>query len=49
MRWSSFAVVALLSLAACKKSEPAAGGATKVRVQLNWVPEPEFGGIYAAR
>jgi len=24
------------------------GGRTKVRLQLNWVPEPEFGGIYAA-
>jgi NitT/TauT family transport system substrate-binding protein len=21
----------------------------KVRMQLNWLPEPEFGGIYAAR
>lgn len=34
--------------------EPAAGvpdadGVTKVKVTLNWVPEPEFGGIYAAQ
>ncbi len=25
-----------------------AGVAEKVRIQLNWLPEPEFGGIYAA-
>lgn len=43
-------VIALLSFG-CKKNEPgaAAGGAAQVKVQLNWVPEPEFGGIYAAR
>src|SRR4051794_35740882 len=42
--------VAVLSLVACKtpRSE-GAGGKSKVKVQLNWVPEPEFGGIYAAR
>lgn len=53
----SFVVFALsfaLSSVACKKGDPAGGaggggGATKVKVQLNWVPEPEFGGIYAAR
>lgn len=28
---------------------PAGVAATKVRISLNWVPEPEFGGIYAAR
>lgn len=33
------------------ESGGAAGGAApaKVRLQLNWVPEPEFGGIYAAQ
>lgn len=46
--------IALASLAAfgCKKGSngsTGAGGGTKVKVQLNWVPEPEFGGIYAAR
>lgn len=25
------------------------GGATRVKLALNWVPEPEFGGFYAAR
>jgi NitT/TauT family transport system substrate-binding protein len=40
-------------LSACSKSsapEPdAAPAATKVKLALNWVPEPEFGGFYAAR
>ena len=27
---------------------PAAPSAQRIRLQLNWVPEPEFGGIYAA-
>ena len=26
-----------------------AQGRTQLRVQLNWVPEPEFGGLYAAQ
>jgi len=45
------ALFAVIGSVACRKSEPGAGssGPTKVRVQLNWVPEPEFGGIYAAR
>lgn len=31
-------------------ADSASGGtATKVKLQLNWVPEPEFGGIYAAQ
>jgi NitT/TauT family transport system substrate-binding protein len=41
--------VALLFAFGCKRSTPAAGDKTHTRVQLNWVPEPEFGGIYAAR
>jgi NitT/TauT family transport system substrate-binding protein len=41
--------VALGGLGACKKSSPEAGGGpTPLRVQLNWLPEPEFGGLYAA-
>jgi NitT/TauT family transport system substrate-binding protein len=31
------------------KASQSTGGGTRVKVQLNWVPEPEFGGIYAAR
>lgn len=57
-RWSS--AVALLggalalALAGCdSKSAPAPGAPatalTTVRLQLNWVPEPEFGGFYAAQ
>ncbi|MGZ3473721.1 MAG: ABC transporter substrate-binding protein [Polyangiales bacterium] len=42
-------VAVLLALFGCKKSAPAEGGKSKLKVQLNWVPEPEFGGIYAAR
>ncbi len=43
---------AIAALVGCKKgssSSTGGGGGTKVKVQLNWVPEPEFGGIYAAR
>jgi NitT/TauT family transport system substrate-binding protein len=32
-----------------KKTEPGVTAPVKVKVQLNWVPEPEFGGLYAAR
>lgn len=50
------AMLVPLLLLACERS-PSGGGASgdggggaraKVRLQLNWVPEPEFGGIYAA-
>ena len=45
----------LLSLAllvigcAQNKSSQSRSGLTRVRVQLNWFPEPEFGGLYAAQ
>jgi NitT/TauT family transport system substrate-binding protein len=53
----AFALVAILaSLAGCSKRSAAGLGAgdgamvgTKVTFALNWVPEPEFGGFYAAR
>lgn len=36
--------------AGCKGSGEAGGASTgKVKLTLNWVPEPEFGGFYAAR
>jgi NitT/TauT family transport system substrate-binding protein len=42
--------IALLAVAGCRRSTPGgAGDKPRTRVQLNWVPEPEFGGIYAAR
>jgi NitT/TauT family transport system substrate-binding protein len=57
MRASIFAVAAIsvfvFCLAACSK--PSAGGGAAgaprraVKLALNWVPEPEFGGFYAAR
>lgn len=47
-RRSLLLALSLLALApACKRTP--AGGANKVKVQLNWVAEPEFGGLYAAR
>jgi NitT/TauT family transport system substrate-binding protein len=45
----------LACLGACSKSLPGAApdgesaAGTKVKLVLNWVPEPEFGGFYAAR
>jgi NitT/TauT family transport system substrate-binding protein len=44
-----FIVASALGAPACKKSSTTSDGLTKVKVQLNWVPEPEFGGLYAAR
>lgn len=42
--------IALGLIAGCDRKSPATGGAgRKVTLALNWVPEPEFGGIYAAR
>lgn len=40
-----------LPIAACSRSDGAGAGAkrlTSVKLQLDWVPEPEFGGFYAA-
>ena len=51
----SFLTIAILALtSACKGDEPAKelvadeSGKVAVTLQLNWVPEPEFGGFYAA-
>jgi NitT/TauT family transport system substrate-binding protein len=41
-------VIALFSLGACSKT-PDPAGAARIKLALNWVPEPEFGGFYAAR
>ncbi|MFI5381379.1 MAG: ABC transporter substrate-binding protein [Tepidisphaerales bacterium] len=43
------AVMVGLTLVGCKKSTPNADGSQSVSMALNWVPEPEFGGIYAAQ
>jgi NitT/TauT family transport system substrate-binding protein len=47
----TLAVTSLVALG-CSKDQGAtstAGGKQKVKLVLNWVPEPEFGGFYAAR
>ena len=38
-----------LATGACKKKEETGAAGTHVKLALNWVPEPEFGGFYAAR
>jgi NitT/TauT family transport system substrate-binding protein len=43
------ALLVILALFGCKRSNNTPAGVTKTKIQLNWVPEPEFGGIYAAR
>jgi len=48
----SLALVFAMALCAagCEDAAPGAKpGDTKVRVQLNWFPEPEFGGLYEAK
>lgn len=55
-RATGFVLLALsalvaLGMAACGDARPTTSSAAapeKIRLQLNWVPEPEFGGIYAA-
>jgi NitT/TauT family transport system substrate-binding protein len=45
----SFASTALV-LSSCREETPTtAAGAGRLKLALNWVPEPEFGGFYAAR
>lgn len=46
-----FFVAAFGSIAGCDRSSPngvAPTALTPITLQLNWVPEPEFGGMYAA-
>ncbi len=45
------AALALALAAGCKSKDRAEGpdAPTTMRLQLNWVPEPEFGGLYAAQ
>jgi NitT/TauT family transport system substrate-binding protein len=45
----SLAALALGCPRASDKDAPSGGGVTTVKLQLNWVAEPEFGGFYAAR
>lgn len=47
---AAWCLAVLLLLGGCGGSEHAEDdGATSVKLQLNWVPEPQFGGIYQAR
>jgi NitT/TauT family transport system substrate-binding protein len=52
-RITVFALAALAFGVGCSKKKTALDGgapaAHKVKLALNWVPEPEFGGFYAAR
>lgn len=41
-------LIAMLAAAGCKERDPAPSAAAKTTLQLNWKPEAEFGGFYAA-
>lgn len=45
--WLAASAGSPLALGACRKQGASASGHAKL--QLNWVPEPEFGGLYEAR
>ncbi|MDI3287755.1 ABC transporter substrate-binding protein [Polyangium sp. 15x6] len=48
--WLLLSLGILATAAGCKGSAEGGGAAAgKVKLTLNWVPEPEFGGFYAAR
>ena len=54
MAVSILAAMAMATALGCSSKEGSgstggAPGKTKVKLVLNWVPEPEFGGFYAAR
>jgi NitT/TauT family transport system substrate-binding protein len=46
----SLAALGALLLSGCRASQPAAvGGLTPIRLQLDWYPQPEHGGFFAAQ
>jgi NitT/TauT family transport system substrate-binding protein len=48
--WLIGVLVLIGVVGGCSKTDDAAaGGAAKVKLALNWKPEPEFGGFYAAQ
>ena len=51
VRVAAIVVVLICAAAGCNRSEDKDGtsGATKVRLTLDWKPEPEFGGFYEAK
>src|ERR1017187_9391819 len=52
-KFVSFAAIFLviaITLAGCRSRKPATeGGLTPVRLQLDWYPQPEHGGFFAAQ
>lgn len=44
-----FLILVLMQWVGCKKNSSNTNSLATIKVQLNWVPEPEFGGLYAAR
>jgi NitT/TauT family transport system substrate-binding protein len=46
MRRAAVLLVLALGVVACRRGS---AGPERLRLQLDWVPEPEFGGIFAAR
>jgi NitT/TauT family transport system substrate-binding protein len=49
-RWLGLLVGTAMGISGCHKAAPAPeSGQTPVTIVLNWKPEPEFGGIYAAQ
>lgn len=49
--WAAAILLGLAGLPGCSKEPPVTGlrPGPKVRLVFNWLPEPEFGGIYAAQ
>jgi NitT/TauT family transport system substrate-binding protein len=48
--WFALVAACALALAGCKGSQPApANGLTPIRLQLDWYPQPEHGGFFAAQ
>jgi NitT/TauT family transport system substrate-binding protein len=47
---SSIAIVCALALAGCRATQPpTSAGLTPIRLQLDWYPQPEHGGFFAAQ
>jgi NitT/TauT family transport system substrate-binding protein len=46
---ASISLVLAAMLTGCRSEHPAATGLTPVRLQLDWYPQPEQGGFYAAQ
>jgi len=45
----SLATACAFVLSGCRGSQPAAGGLAPIRLQLDWYPQPEHGGFFAAQ